>query len=170
MVESAELPREWVPIARTGPDLPGGDELSWEGCRRDLPCRATTWAPVEWTGDRPTVVLMRSGKVYWDTARPRPRWRTSWSWIDAVLGACLQGAEDPANTVLGVDRRLIERSDGFWWELDFTDVGPCDLSGGLALATNRDKGELHKLVAARYRWGSPEAVDFVSAQLHAQKR
>lgn len=167
------LPREWTPIDRATPDMPGQHgPHDWRGCKGNAPCSATTWSPVEVApseGLRPTLTLMRVGDKAWRTDAAKKRWRTRWTWIDPLLSACLGSALQGDVPGARVDRRLIEHDDGFWWTYDLTGVGPCDLRGGIELAANQDTGRLTRLTASGHKWGTPAATGWATDILEAEQ-
>jgi hypothetical protein len=167
------LPREWTPISRATPDMPGQfGPHDWQGCSAERRCTATTWSPIKVApseGIRPTLTLLRVGKKSWRTDAGKQRWRTRWSWIDPVLSACLGSSLDGSVAGAGVDRRLVEHDDGFWWTHDLDGVGPCDLRGGLELAATQDTGRLTKLTASGHTWGSPAAAGWAVDALAAEQ-
>ena len=163
------LPREWTTVSRATPEMPDRfGPHDWRGCTPDRSCYSTTWSPIKVAaseGLRPTLTVLRIGKKSWRTDTSKKRWRTRWTWIDPVLSACLGSALDGSVTGAGVDRRLVQHKDGFWWTYDLSGVGPCDLRGGIELAATQDTGRLTQLTASGHKWGSPEAAGWAADAL-----
>ncbi|HCH65207.1 MAG: hypothetical protein CL927_18895 [Deltaproteobacteria bacterium] len=85
--------------------------------------------------------------------------------MDPVLSACLGDGLSLHLDSPGVDKTLVEHSDGFWWTFAFDEAGPCELNGGLELRASADKGRSTALTAGRYPWGSPAAQGFATDRL-----
>jgi hypothetical protein len=160
---SVRLPREWTPVDRATPELAGRfGPHDWRLCRGKRPCEATTWSPLDYSGERPRItVLVTEGKA-WQTDGEPQRWRARWTWVDPLLAACLGDGLSLYLDSPRIDRTLVEHEDGFWWTFSLDGAGPCDLRGGIELSATADKGRSTRLVAGGQPWGSPGARGFAS--------